>query len=102
MIRRYLPACNRVISRIHLFIVLMAMVAVSGLSSQLFALQAQTTGPKIWLGERQQLPMQGAGAAATVTRPAGSRAAVLAGDAERSRRRPRQRRNSLYHLPQAM
>ncbi len=81
MIRSYLPACNRVVSRIQLFIVLMAMMALSGLSSQLFALQAQTTGPKIWLGERQQLPMQGAGAAAAVTRPAGGRAAVLAGDA---------------------
>jgi hypothetical protein len=36
----------------------MAVVALSGLSNQLSALQAQATGPKIWLGDRQTLPMQ--------------------------------------------
>jgi len=45
----YLRARNRVFSRVTLFIVLMAVVAVSGLYSQMLA-QVQPTGPKIWLG----------------------------------------------------
>ena len=77
----FLRTRNRVVSRVTLLIVLMAVVAVSGLTSQMFAFQVQPTGPKIWLGERQPLAMQQGGAASTVTRPAGGRAAVIAGDA---------------------
>jgi uncharacterized repeat protein (TIGR01451 family) len=43
---------------------MMLVLVLSGVSNQLFALQAQATGPKIWLGERQILPQQGGNAAA--------------------------------------
>src|SRR5512140_2617466 len=59
-------------------IAIFAVIAISVLQTVALAApiqvpQAQPTGPKIWLGERQQLPMQAGGA------PAG--AALLAGHA---------------------
>src|ERR1051326_2839211 len=57
----------------------MVVVALCGLSSQMLAFQAQPTGPKIWLGERQSRAMQPAGSARGARR-VGGRGGVLTGD----------------------
>ena len=69
MTRRNLPVCNRVLSHITTAIVLTVMLALGGIANQLFA-QTQPTGPKIWLGERQLLPQQGAANTAGAARTA--------------------------------
>ncbi|HKV94335.1 MAG TPA: hypothetical protein VJW20_17435 [Candidatus Angelobacter sp.] len=65
MTRSRWSLCNRITARIQFTIMLVLVLGLGGAASHLGALQQSSTqGPKIWLGERQQLPMQPAGAPA--------------------------------------
>ncbi|HZS29126.1 MAG TPA: CSLREA domain-containing protein, partial [Candidatus Angelobacter sp.] len=57
--------CNRITAKIQFTIMLVLVLVLGGAANHLGALQQSSTqGPKIWLGERQQLPMQAGGAPA--------------------------------------
>ncbi|HEU4416959.1 MAG TPA: VCBS repeat-containing protein, partial [Candidatus Angelobacter sp.] len=63
MTRRFLPASNLVIFRtLSAIVLLLVVLAVCGLPATAWQ-QSSTQGPKIWLADRQPLPMQGAPAA---------------------------------------
>ena len=65
--------CVRVCSIAILAVIVISVLQTFALAAPIQVPQAQPTGPRIWLGERQQLPMQSGGA------PGG--AALLGGQA---------------------
>ena len=65
--------CVRVCSIAILAVIIISVLQTFALAAPIQVPQAQPTGPRIWLGERQQLPMQSGGA------PGG--AALLGGNA---------------------
>jgi len=64
VIRKFLPACNRVAATISSACFLFLFLILSGLVNHLFAagIQAPVRGPKIWLGDNQALPVKPVGA----------------------------------------
>ncbi|HLK08051.1 MAG TPA: hypothetical protein VKV30_08925 [Candidatus Angelobacter sp.] len=56
--------CLRVCSIAILAVIVVFVLQTVALAAPIQVPQAQPTGPKIWLGERQQLPMQAGGASA--------------------------------------
>ena len=70
--------CVRVCSIAILAVIIISVLQTFALAAPIQVPQAQPTGPRIWLGERQQLPMQSGGA------PGG--AALLGGKAALARR----------------
>ena len=56
--------CLRVCSIAILAVIVVFVLQTFALAAPIQVPQAQPTGPKIWLGERQQLPMQAGGASA--------------------------------------
>ena len=64
MIRKFLPACNRVAAIIQSACILFLLLILSGLVNHLSAagIQAPVRGPKIWLGDNQALPVKPVGA----------------------------------------
>jgi uncharacterized repeat protein (TIGR01451 family) len=64
VIRKFLPACNRVAAIIQSACVLFLFLILSGLVNHLSAagIQAPVRGPKIWLGDNQALPVKAVGA----------------------------------------
>ena len=64
MIRKFLPACNRVTATIQSASILFLFLILSGLINHLSAagIQAPARGPKIWLGDNQALPVKPVGA----------------------------------------
>ena len=71
--------CLRVRSIAILAVIVVFVLQTFALAAPLQVPQAQPTGPKIWLGERQQLPMQSAGGPAGAAALAGHAAVVSAG-----------------------
>jgi uncharacterized repeat protein (TIGR01451 family) len=64
VIRKFLPACNRVTAIIQSACILFLFLILSGLVNHLSAagIQAPVRGPKIWLGDNQALPVKPVGA----------------------------------------
>jgi CSLREA domain-containing protein/fimbrial isopeptide formation D2 family protein/uncharacterized repeat protein (TIGR01451 family) len=64
VIRKFLPACNRVAAIIQSTCILFLLLILSGLVNHLSAagIQAPVRGPKIWLGDNQALPVKPVGA----------------------------------------
>ena len=64
MIRKFLPACNRVAATIQSACILFLFLILSGLVNHLSAagIQAPVRGPKIWLGDNQALLVKPVGA----------------------------------------
>jgi mucin-19 len=71
--------CLRVRSIAILAVIVVFVLQTFALAAPLQVPQAQPTGPKIWLGERQQLPMQSGGGPAGTAALAGHAAVVSAG-----------------------
>ena len=71
--------CLRVRSIAILAVIVVFVLQTFALAAPIQVPQAQPTGPKIWLGERQQLPMQAGGAPAGAALLAGHAAVVSAG-----------------------
>jgi uncharacterized repeat protein (TIGR01451 family) len=73
--------CLRVCSIAILAVIVVFLLQTFALAAPIQVPQAQPTGPKIWLGERQQLPMQSGGASAGAA-PLAGRAAVASAGAQ--------------------
>jgi uncharacterized repeat protein (TIGR01451 family) len=71
--------CLRVRSIAILAVIVVFVLQTFALAAPIQPPQAQPTGPKIWLGERQQLPMQAGGAPAGAAQLAGHAAIAPAG-----------------------
>ena len=81
--------CVRVCSIAILAVIIISVLQTFALAAPIQVPQAQPTGPRIWLGERQQLPMQSGGA------PGG--AALLGGQAALAPAAARLRRRAMRH-----